>query len=211
MRARFVCTRFSWCQCNGDWIKNVIFCACLATKLLKSPTNCLWGGAIFIQQLAEGQSWTVFYTLEWVLSREGRDINFFRFMLRFSNNCGYRATTGIRIRRVFKSFHSGERFLKFRFAFCQFYVFSGYVRTVSVTTTKYLRTQTNPDTCRLGFKIIGMTLPIRETLHSNSSIYVTHACYHSNSDELFQAVEEFSSSCCTLLLFKPWKISIWFC
>ena len=49
-----------------------------------------------------------------------------------------------RIRYVFKSFHSGERFQKFGVTVC---VFAGYVWTKAGSVTKYLGIQTNPDTC----------------------------------------------------------------
>ncbi len=86
------------------------------------------------------------YTSEWV------DINFHRFTSSFSNRCGYSASTRIRTRCVFKSFHSGDRFQKFAVTVC---VFAGCVWTLSVTATKCLRIQTNPDTCGRGlnFKI----------------------------------------------------------
>ena len=86
---------------------------------------------------------TGFYSLAW------EDIEFHRFTSSFSNRCGYSASTRIRIRCVFKSFHSGERFQKFAVTVC---VFAGYVWTISVTATKCLRIQTNPDTCGRGLK-----------------------------------------------------------
>ena len=52
----------------------------------------------------------------------------------------------VRIRCVFKSFHSGDRFQKFAVT-VYVCVFAGYVWTLSVTATKCLRIQTNSDTC----------------------------------------------------------------
>ena len=54
------------------------------------------------------------------------------------------ASTPIRFRRVFKSFHLGERFL------C---VFARYVQTKVGSVTKYLGIQTNPNTCEQDLKI----------------------------------------------------------
>ncbi len=54
------------------------------------------------------------------------DISFHRFTSSFSNRCGFSASTRIRIRCVFKSFHSGDRFQKFAVTV---YVFAGYVWT----------------------------------------------------------------------------------
>ena len=59
-------------------------------------------------------------------------------------NLRLQASTRNRIRCVFKSFHSGERFQKFAVTVC---VFAGYVWTKAGFVTKCLRIQTNPDTC----------------------------------------------------------------
>ena len=58
-----------------------------------------------------------------------------------------RASTRIRTCCVFKSFHSGDRFQKFTVTVS---IFMGYVWTLSVTATKCLQIQTNPDMCGRG-------------------------------------------------------------
>ena len=66
-----------------------------------------------------------------------------------------RASTRIRTCCVFKSFHTRDRFQKFTVTVG---VFTGYVWTLSVTATKCLRMQTNPDTCGQGLNPICSTL-----------------------------------------------------
>ena len=116
---------------------------------------------------------TWLYTLEWV------DINFHRFTSSFSNRCGYSTSTRIRIRCVFKSFHSGDRFQKFAVTVC---VFAEYVWTLSVTATKCLRIQTNPDTCGRGLKLTGIFCFVFNRLkflhHNMSFTCVLHDILH---------------------------------
>ena len=59
------------------------------------------------------------------------------------------ASTRNRIRRVVKSFHSGERFQKFAVTVC---VFAGYESTKAGSFTKCLRIQTNLNTCGQGLR-----------------------------------------------------------
>ena len=133
---------------------------------------------------------TWLYTLEWV------DINFHRFTSSFSNRCGYSASTRIRIRCVFKSFHSGDRFQKFAVTVC---VFAGYVWTLSVTATKCLRIQTNPDTCGRGLKLTrGVffvdTVWHNKTLLSFKILFVQ--CFHERAmqDEFLERERWISSA-----------------
>ena len=72
------------------------------------------------------------------------------FYVIVSKSLRLQASTRIRIRCVFKSFHSGERFQTFAVTVC---VFAGYVWTKAGSVTKYLRIQTNPNTCGQGLSI----------------------------------------------------------
>jgi hypothetical protein len=90
-----------------------------------------------------------------------RYIKFHRFTSSFSKRSGYCASTRIRIRCLFKGFHSGERFQKFAVTVC---VFVGYVWTESVSATKCLRIQTNLNTCGRGLNSI--KFPSEKIRHS---------------------------------------------
>ena len=65
-------------------------------------------------------------------------------------------STHNRIRCVFKSFHSGERFQKFAVTVC---AFAGHMWTKAGSVTKCLRIQTNPDTCGQGLTHSGVASP----------------------------------------------------
>ena len=103
------------------------------------------------------------------------------------------ASTRNRVRCVFKSFQSGERFQKFAVTVC---VFTGYVQTKAGSVIKCLRIQTNPDTCGqgLGMKSTFIMAEIKIVCKVRSFILVLKSISAKIAEKVNWAVHESETS-----------------